>query len=158
METAYRAMAACCAKKECTIREIQEKLIKKGLCEAETEGIINRLIQEHYIDEQRYANAFIHDKTLYEAWGFQKSKQALRLKGIPAQYIQEAIAQFPIDQYLDVLRKVIRSKQRSVKGKTPYETKQKIARSIITKGFEPHLVFEHLELEDAEDASFDDSI
>ena len=151
-------MAACCAKKECTVREIQEKLIKKGLDEAATEGIINRLLEEHYIDEQRYANAFIHDKTLYEAWGFQKSRQALRLKGIPARYIQEAIEQFPMDQYLDVLRKVIRSKQRIVKGKTPYETKQKIARSIIAKGFEPHLVFEHLELEDAEDVSFDDSI
>ncbi|MBO5699098.1 MAG: RecX family transcriptional regulator [Bacteroidaceae bacterium] len=147
METVFQAMAACCARKECTIREIREKLLKKELSESEIEKVIKRLIDEHYIDEQRYANAYIHDKTLYESWGFQKSRQALRLKGVPAQYIQEAIENFPMEQYLEVLHKVIRSKQRTIKGKTPYETKQKLARSIITKGFEPHLVFEHLDLD-----------
>lgn len=150
MEAAFQAMASLCAKREYCAYDIREKLFRRGLEQSEVQQILTRLEDEGYINEARYAKAFVHDKTLYDAWGFLKTKQALRAKGVAEHLIQEAIEAFPQQQYEDVLDRVVRNKQRSVKGKTAYETKQKLARSVIAKGFEPNKVFDRLNIQDEE--------
>jgi regulatory protein len=119
----------------------------------ETSAILERLQQEGYINDARYARAYAHDKLLYDGWGRIKIAQSLRLKRIADNLVQEALDELSEEHYLDTLRRVVRSKQRSVKGKTPYETRQKLARSVINRGFEPSLVFKEIgnSDEDADD-------
>ena len=113
--------------------------------------LIDRLIEEGYIDEGRYARAFVHDKILYNGWGRVKVAQQLRAKGVCPAYIQEAMPCITEEQYAEAFQKVLRSKQRSIKGETDYEVRQKLARSLIARGFEPSYVFENMDLEYVEE-------
>ena len=144
-------MAALCARREYCCADISEKLRKKGVSTEDAEVLIDRLIEGGFIDEGRYARAFVHDKTLYNGWGRIKVAQYLRAKGICPAYINEAMTCITDEQYAEVFQKVLRSKQRSVKGKTDYEVRQKLARSLIARGFEPSYVFDNLNLENFED-------
>lgn len=144
-------MAALCARREYCCADIAEKLRKKGAAPEEAEALTDRLIDEGYIDEGRYARAFVHDKTLYNGWGRIKVAQQLRAKGICNAYINEAMTCITEEQYAEVFQKVLRSKQRSIKGETTYEVRQKLARSLIARGFEPSYVFDNLDVEHSED-------
>lgn len=144
-------MAALCARREYCCADIAEKLRKKGAAPEEAEALTDRLIDEGYIDEGRYARAFVHDKTLYNGWGRVKTAQQLRAKGICNAYINEAMTCITEEQYAEVFQKVLRSKQRSIKGETTYKVRQKLARSLIARGFEPSYVFDNLDMEHSED-------
>lgn len=147
MKVLYQAMTALCARREYCCADIAEKLRKKGATQEQTAVLIDRLIEEGYIDEGRYARAFVHDKILYNGWGRVKVAQHLRAKGVCPAYIQEAMPCITEEQYAEAFQKVLRSKQRSVKGETDYEVRQKLARSLIARGFEPSYVFENIDLE-----------
>ena len=151
MEALYQSMAALCARREYCCADITEKLRKKGAAPEEAEALTDRLIDEGYIDEGRYARAFVHDKTLYNGWGRIKVAQQLRAKGICNAYINEAMTCITEEQYAEVFQKVLRSKQRSIKGETDYKVRQKLARSLIARGFEPSYVFDNLDMEHSED-------
>lgn len=147
MKVLYQAMTALCARREYCCADIAEKLRKKGATQEQTAVLIDRLIEEGYIDEGRYARAFVHDKILYNGWGRVKVAQHLRAKGVCPAYIQEAMPCVTEEQYAEAFQKVLRSKLRSVKGETDYEVRQKLARSLIARGFEPSYVFENIDLE-----------
>jgi regulatory protein len=151
MKVLYQAMTSLCARREYCCADIAEKLRKKGATQEQTAMLIDRLIEEGYIDEGRYARAFVHDKILYNGWGRIKVAQHLRAKGICTAYINEAVTCITDEQYAEVFQKVLRSKQRSVKGDTDYEVRQKLARSLISRGFEPSYVFENMDLEYVEE-------
>ena len=151
MEALYRTMTALCARREYCCADIAEKLRKKGATSEEAQVLIDRLIEEGYIHEGRYARAFVHDKVLYNGWGRIKVAQHLRAKGICTAYINEAMPCITDEQYAEVFQKVVRSKQRGIKGETDYEVRQKLARSLISRGFEPSYVFENMNLEDTEE-------
>lgn len=151
MKVLYQAMTSLCARREYCCADIAEKLRRKGATPEQTAVLIDRLIEEGYIDEGRYARAFMHDKTLYNGWGRIKVAQHLRAKGICPAYIQEAMPCITEEQYAEVFQKVLRSKQRSIKGETDYEVRQKLARSLIARGFEPSYVFENMDLEYVEE-------
>lgn len=144
-------MAALCARREYCCADISEKLRKKGVTSEEVEALVDRLIDEGYINEGRYARAFVHDKTLYNGWGRIKTAQQLRAKGICNAYINEAMTCITEEQYAEVFHKVLQAKRRSIKGETDYEVRQKLARSLIARGFEPSYVFNNLDLQDTDD-------
>ena len=151
MKVLYQAMTSLCARREYCCADIAEKLRRKGATPEQTAVLIDRLIEEGYIDEGRYARAFVHDKILYNGWGRIKVARHLRAKGICPAYIQEAMPCITEEQYAEVFQKVLRSKQRSIKGETDYEVRQKLARSLIARGFEPSYVFENMDLEYVEE-------
>ena len=151
MKVLYQAMTALCARREYCCADIAEKLRKKGATQEQTAVLIDRLIEEGYIDEGRYARAFVHDKTLYNGWGRVKVAQQLRAKGICNAHINEAMTSITEEQYAEVFHKVLQAKRRSIKGETDYEVRQKLARSLISRGFEPSYVFNNLDLQDTDD-------
>lgn len=137
-----------CAVKEYCCQEIATKLRQKGATPDETDELLERLIREKYIDESRYAEAFVSDKFRFDHWGRIKISHSLRQKGIADSLIQEALDRIDDEEYDNMLNDFIQSKRRTTKGDTPYAINQKIARAAISRGFEPHLVFDHLELEE----------
>lgn len=144
-------MTTLCARREYCCADITEKLRKKGAAPEEAEVLIDRLIDEGYINEGRYARAFVHDKILYNGWGRVKTAQQLRIKGICPAYINEAMTCITEKQYAEVFHKVLQAKRRSIKGDTDYEVRQKLARSLIARGFEPSYVFNNLDFQDTDD-------
>lgn len=145
---AFNKAAALCAGAEHCRSEIAARLTRWQVGADIIESILNRLVKERYIDEKRYAVFYAHDKLRYNQWGRIKIAQGLRLKQIPAEIIKKALASLDEEEYETVIRHVLESKQRSVKGRNAYERSMKLLRYAAGKGFEPALVRPLIHLDD----------
>ena len=88
-----------------------------------------------------YARAFVHDKTLYDHWGRMKTRQALAVKNIGNEHIEQALATIDEEEYQQILRKLLLTKTPTIKAATDYERAQKLLRFAAGRGFEADLVF-----------------
>lgn len=104
------------------------------------ERIIRHLIKEGYVDELRYARAFVHDKVRFAKWGRVKIAQALWQKRIPQDIADDALSSIDDDEYMAALRDVVKARYRCVKGATEYERRMKTMKSVCSRGYEPSLV------------------
>ena len=145
-----RAEAYCSAAEHCR-SEVRAMLERHGAEKPDIESIINNLVKEGFIDESRYARAFVHDKVRFAKWGRVKIAQALWQKRIPQDIMDAALESIEDDEYLAALRDVVKAKFRTVKGATEYERKMKTMRSVCSRGYEPALVRKLLDLSDLPD-------
>lgn len=140
-EKLYAHAAALCARREYCRTDILRKLLQRGLQRDEADDILDRLVEKHFIDEERYATAFVHDKTQYDRWGRIKTRQALLMKGVSEEHVATAMEQIDDEQYREALRELLRAKQRSVTAQTPYERRQKLVRYAAGRGYEADIIF-----------------
>ena len=145
-----RAEAYCSAAEHCR-SEVRAMLERHGAEKPDIESIINNLVKEGFIDESRYAHAFVHDKVRFAKWGRVKIAQALWQKRIPQDITDAALESIDYDEYLAALKDVVKAKFRTVKGATEYERKMKTMRSVCSRGYEPALVRKVLDLSDLPD-------
>lgn len=138
-----KAMAICAGREYCR-SDIRRKLDSWGLKEQEGEKIIGLLVKEKFIDEERYAMAFVKDKFRYNRWGKIKLSAALRLKNIPGSIINIALGSIDDEDYNNVIKNLIMSHRKTVKAKNQYELKGKLLRYGLSKGFESHILFDIL--------------
>ncbi len=148
-EKIYLWATSRCAQKEYCRAEMGTKMAAKGADPDVVEQLLDRLEREKYIDDARYARAFVSDKFRFDHWGRIKIRQALRLKGVDALCIEDALAETIVeDDYRLALLDFIAAKRRSTKADSDYALKQKVARSALSRGYEPQLVFAALSLDD----------
>ncbi len=145
-----RAEAYCSSAEHCR-SEVRAMLERHGAEKPDIESIINNLVKEGFIDESRYARAFVHDKVRFAKWGKVKIAQALWQKRIPQDITDAALESIDDDEYLAALKDVVKAKFRTVKGATEYERKMKTMRSVCSRGYEPALVRKLLDLSDLPD-------
>ena len=112
--------------------------------------VADRLEEEGYINDARFARAFVHDRTLYERWGRMKTRQALMQRGITPSLINEALQTIDEDLYSGTLRELLKTKARTTKAATTFELRQKLMRFAASRGFETHLVMDNLPMADDE--------
>ncbi len=135
-----------CSQREYCIFDIEEKLMKWEVSMSEHQKIVKVLIDERFIDHDRYVPAFINDKFTFNHWGKIKIRYYLKQKRIEESIIKKYLNTIDEDTYDLTIRNEIEKKRRSVKGNSPFEINQKIAKYVISKGFEPNKVFEILKL------------
>ena len=116
--------------------EVREKLLGWGGSEEEADEIITYLIEERYIDNQRYANSYTRDKFRFNHWGKYKISMMLRSKDICNEIIEEALNQIDEEEYLEKLEQILRDKLRSLKYSSEYEKKGKLFKFAQSRGFE----------------------
>lgn len=142
-EEIYSRAAARCAAREYCRSEWRERMMRAGLTAEEAEKQIDRLEDEGFIDEKRYALAFVHDKTCYDRWGRLKTRQALRMKGIPTTVADEALAGIDGKDYAEGLRRLLQTKEKSLPEDLPeHERRARLARYAAGRGFEAELIFD----------------
>ena len=149
-EKAYAQAAARCSVREYCRADWQQKWWRAGLSAEAVENVLMRLESEGFIDENRYARAFVHDKLNYDHWGRVKMRAALQQKGLSASDISEALDTIDAEAYEEVLKALLAAKERTLKGAEGYERKQKLARFAASRGFEISLVFRLLDMADDE--------
>jgi regulatory protein len=116
--------------------EVREKVLTWGGTIEEADEIIVYLIEERYIDNQRYANSYAKDKFRFNHWGKYKISMMLRSKNIESEFIEEALDQIDDEEYLDKLQQILRDKLRSLKYSSEYEKKGKLFKFAQSRGFE----------------------
>ena len=139
---AYDKAALLCSKSEQCSSEILEKLKLWGLSVEEMEPVIEQLIAEKYLDDERFARAFVKDKFRFNHWGKQKIAHMLQAKKISQEILQLAFEEIEEDGYADELRKLLTDKEKSIKAKDKYDKRNKLMRFALGRGFESNKVYE----------------
>lgn len=134
-----------CAFQERSIFEVRTKLKTFHLQDNVFDAIINHLIDENYLNEERFAKAFVNDKFRLTKWGKNKIYLALQQKRVPELFILEALSEISQEEYLNVLRQLISKKSRELAEKDFRKRNQKLANFAISRGFEPTLIWKVLE-------------
>ena len=131
-----------CSKAEKCVSDIQQKLDNWGVEPADAQKIIETLIAERFIDEERYARYFVRDKFRFNQWGRVKIAFMLRSKKIPAILIEEALLEIEDEAYFELLSKLLNDKARKTKFINEYDKKGKLIRFAQSKGFEMEAINE----------------
>ncbi|MDD4514863.1 regulatory protein RecX [Massilibacteroides sp.] len=133
-------MASLCSMKEYCIQEIRKKTETSGLSADACERIINKLIAEKFIDEERYVRAYIKDKSNFNKWGRIKIKYELIRKGITPALSDTILGELDENEYRKNLKELLTQKKKSVRGKNAREVFVKLFRFAAGRGFESSLI------------------
>lgn len=133
-----------CAYRERSQYEVRSKLYDYGLYTDAVNEIIAALIQENFLNEERFARAFVRGKFSIKKWGRIKIRQALFPHQLSDYILNRAFAEIDEDEYLKTLEEIIAKKSKQVSLKNEFQRKGKIAQYAISRGFEPELVWETL--------------
>lgn len=144
-DAAWVKIAAYCSYQERTHREVKEKLFSYGLYPHEVEDLTAKLIQENYLNEERFAIAYAGGKFRMNEWGKLKIKYSLQQKQVSAYCIGKALASIDADDYEALLKKLALEKLKTLKSeKNLFSKKQKLRNYLLQKGFEQSLISETL--------------
>jgi regulatory protein len=136
-----KAMALCSRREYC-LEDIRLKLESWGVSEDDAGRVIGILIKENFLNENRYAEAFVKDKFNYNKWGKVKIAAHLKMKKIPVGIVRSALGSIDDELYRRTLGDLIVSHRRSVKSKNQYDLKGKLLRYGLSKGFESQLLYD----------------
>ena len=150
-QEAYLQLAAICAQAEHCVQEMRDKMKRWEIDETAQNRIIDRLTKERYIDNERYARAFVKDKILYNKWGRKKVQQALWMKRIDHDIQQRVLDEIDEKEYLDVLRPLLKQKRKSIKADSDYEMNQKLVRFALSRGFTFDIIRQCLNVDEIEE-------
>ena len=123
---------------------MKEKLYELGVWKRDHDEIVSKLIEENYLNEERFAIAFAGGKFRVKEWGRVKIKYALRQKQVSDYCIKKALQQIDEDEYLEVLRKLTEERYASLKDKQYMVREKKTVDHLIQKGYEIPLINEVL--------------
>ena len=129
----------CAYQDRCT-QEVRTKLSTFDMPDAEKEKIVKLLVDEGYLDDERYASTFVRSKIHLKKWGVNKIKMSLKMKGIDDEIIKNAISEIDPEVYREELVKVLRTKK--INESDPYKRKAKLAQYAMQKGYEASLVWD----------------
>ena len=147
----YLQLAAICAQAEHCEQEMRDKMKRWEIDETVQNRIIDRLTKERYIDNERYARAFVKDKIRYNKWGRRKVQQALWMKRIDNDIQQRVLDEIDEKEYLDVLRPLLKQKRKSIKADSDYELNQKLVRFALSRGFTFDIIRQCLNVDEIEE-------
>ncbi len=134
-----------CAYQERSYRQVREKLYEWGLCSDDVENMLTRLANDNFLNEERFAKAFVSGKFRQNKWGRNKIKQGLKQEDISAFCTKKGLAEIDADEYDALLQKLVEQKWTSCLDKNIFSKKQKVYNYMISKGFEGDLVLDLLQ-------------
>lgn len=135
-ENALIRLQELCARSEQCSHEVLTRLRGWGIEGRQAAGILDALIDERYVDDSRYAAAFARDKVVFNRWGRAKVRMAMIQKRLDRDLIDEALAAIDPDEYSRALAEALRAKAASMPETLSYESRQKLLRHLVSRGFE----------------------
>ena len=135
-------MAKYCAYQERCVKDVTEKLKTFELTQKEKDEILDYLIDNRFVNNTRFAQAFVKGKINQSGWGLNKIRFHLAQKGIDKAIIDEALQTYDEETYRQRLLDILKSKAKTVKAENDFEKNRKLAAYAMQKGFEANLVWE----------------
>ena len=134
-EQALARLTALCAGAEHCTGEMIDKMTKWEISEEAQARIMEHLVKNKYIDDERYCRAFVHDKMEYNHWGRRKIEQALYVKHVDKAIQKTVLDEIPDEDFIDILRPLIVQKRRQTRANSEYEMNMKLMRFAASRGF-----------------------
>lgn len=142
-EEALQKLEKICSRQEKCMADVARLLNRWGVAAAFHSDIIGRLKAGQFLDERRFATAFVQDKILFDHWGMIKIQYFLRQKNIPGRIADEASATVDRKDYIKMIRKELEKRKKTLKG-TPFEIRAKLARYGTSRGYEMEYIMDFL--------------
>lgn len=139
-EQALQKLRHYCAYQERSHSEVKDKLYQLGVWKKDHDEIIASLIEDNYLNEERFAIAFAGGKFRMKQWGRVKIKYELKQKQVSDYSIKKAMKQIDESDYHKLLEKLAEDKYASLKGEQYLIRKKKTQDYLMQKGFEPELI------------------
>ena len=129
-------MARYCAYQERSHYQVEKKLREMGMIPEAIDAIMLFLIQESFLNEERFARAYVRGKFYQNKWGKQKIINGLKQHRIHQNLIQSALSEIDENDYQQTVKELIEKKKKQLPAHNSYQIKQKIVRYLIQKGYD----------------------
>lgn len=147
-EAARPKLEKYCAYQERSHKQVYDKCRMLGLSEEEANELLVDLIRSNFLNEERFANAYVKGKFNIKQWGKQKINQGLKLAGVQPKLIQENLDKIEDEKYIQTIVKLANKKMSTIKGGTEFERKIKVQRYLLSKGYSLNEIQRALNLEE----------
>lgn len=144
-EQALASLQRLCARAERSSGDAMRLMATWEVENNRRQEVLQKLISDKFIDDRRYAEAFVREKTSLSAWGEYKIRAALKRKGISESIINDVLNQINPDTNIERLTQRLSRKVKSIKYETPYQLKTKLLRYGISLGFQMEQVLTSVE-------------
>ncbi len=138
-DTALAKAASVCSRGEHAEAEIRRKVMQWGASAQDADRVVDWLVDNNFVDNNRYAHALVYDKTRFDMWGRAKIRHMLRQNGVDTATIEEAMAEIDETLYLTNLKTLLTAKARTVNTDDAYKAKASLMRYAASRGYEPGL-------------------
>lgn len=135
-EQALASLMRLCSRAEKSSGDARRLMARWGVAVAERDGVLAKLIEMRFIDDSRFAAAYVRDRSRFGGWGTYKIRAGLKAKGVAEEVINEALAQLTEDNSAEQLLRQVERKATKVKAANDYELKTKLIRFALSRGFE----------------------
>lgn len=136
-EQALQSLMRMCARSERSSGDALRLMKRWGVADEEAKKVLARLRAERFIDDARYAEAFVRDKLNLSGWGAYKIKMTLRTKGVSKEIIDEVVAPMLAETDMtERLEEIMRRRMRTLKYSSPYDAKTKLIRFAASRGYD----------------------
>lgn len=139
-----RAAHLCSNGEKCQ-HDVREKMIQWGLGEEDADKAILYLVENNFINDQRYAGYFVRDKLRFNKWGRVKIRYALQQKKIERKIIDECLSKLDSKLYSEILDQLIQNKIKTLGPPNTAQNKSKLLRYAAQKGFTSSEIFEAMD-------------
>lgn len=141
---ALMKMQSWCAYQERAQQDARNKLYELGMWEEAVENIIVKLIEDNFLNEERFAMSFARGKFTIKKWGRIKIKQELKQKRVSDYCLKKALQQIDEVEYVNTLKILIEKKRKLIKESSEIKLQYKLMSYAISKGYEKDIVFDVL--------------
>lgn len=141
-EDALAKMQRYCAYQDRCHQEVRSKLLDMGVYGDWLEEIIVELIEENFLNEERFARSFARGKFRIKAWGRNRIRQELKRRNISSYCIRKAMEEIEEEDYQETLQAILTKKEASLNEPDFYKRNHKLARYAQSRGFEPELAWQ----------------
>lgn len=150
-QQALQSLMRLCARSEKSSGDALRLMSQWQVSQSERGAVLDKLLKDRFIDDSRYAEAYVREKSRLSGWGARKIAMQLRQKGVSQDVIAEALKQLDSDIELPRLVEKLRRKARTTKYSSDYELRGKLLRYALSLGFDYDLAQRAVEESVAED-------
>ena len=130
-----RKMEHYCAYQERSHYQVEKKLRELGIIPEAIDHIVLHLLEENFLNEERFARSYVRGKFHYKDWGKQKIIRGLKRHRIHNKLIEKALSEIAFDDYQKTVKKLIKKKSNNFSQPLNFKDKQKIVRYLLQKGY-----------------------
>lgn len=144
VDEAQKKLESYCAYQERCHKEVKAKLKTMKMIPEAIDKIMVHLIEQNYLNEERFAKAFVRGKFRIKKWGKNRLVRELKFRDISKYAIDVALKEIDSEDYFETLDELTQKRIEQVKEKNSYKKKRKVADYLLYRGWESHLVYEKL--------------
>lgn len=141
VEEALQKLMHYCAYRDRSQKEVETKLDEMRMIPEAKEKIIISLMQENFLNEERFARSFVRGKFRIKKWGRIKITQELKKKEISSPIIKLGLSEIKESDYIKTLYELAEKKEEKITEPNSFKKKKKLADHLLRKGYESSLVF-----------------